>query len=579
MAYAIARIKKLKRSSLGGSEAHTARFRETPNADRNKKNIRFIGNQNSDETLDNLVIQKIGEQKRKIRPDAVYAVEILLTASPEYFRPDCPTQAGYYEADKVQAWLTASQQWLEENYSDRIVRAELHLDEATPHIHAYFVPLDEQRQLRAKHFFDGRQKMRQFQDSYSAATEHLGLERGIKGSKAQHQDIKDFYSIVNAGIEPNSKLSQSQMQAKAADRDRAQTRKHELERTAKALAQENERLQQLIFELEASKNQWLQQATLLRELALEDVAWQLGLNRDRNQANRWKGHGNIINIDGTKFYDFAPGSQKGGGGAIDLVMHVNNCDFKKAIAWLSDRFGESGVMRAAIARTKEEVIKAIQQQPIPQFTPPPEDSSQWLAVYNYLTQKRGLPESLVTAVYESGLVYADERKNAVFGMRTLTGEVMGAFVRGTVGQDNTFMGYAKGTKRADCWFYLRLGVQASSDESDEIKRVILCKSPIDTLSVAALEMEIHNGEPPDRTMYMAVDSPQSLPLEFLRTIKRIGVTFDNDELGNEAARAVKELLPQAQIVMPDESDWNQQLLATLEREQLEHKPRSLGLRR
>lgn len=497
MAYAIARIKKLKRSSLGGSEAHTARQRETPNADRNKKNIRFIGSQNSDETLDSLVIQKIGEQKRKIRPDAVYAVEILLTASPEYFRPDCPTQAGYYEADKVQAWLTASQQWLEENYSDRIVRAELHLDEATPHIHAYFVPLDEQRQLRAKHFFDGRQKMRQFQDSYSAATEHLGLERGIKGSKAQHQDIKDFYSIVNAGIEPNSRLTQSQMQAFAADRDRAQTRKQELERTAKALAQENERLQQRIQELEASKNQWLQQATLLRELALEDVVWQLGLDRDDNQANRWKGHGYIININGAKFYDFAPGSQKGGGGAIDLVMHVNNCDFKEAIAWLSDRFGESGVMRAAIARTQSEVIKIAQQQPRPEFAPPPTDSSQWLSVHSYLTKKRGLPNNLVTALFESGLLYADERKNAVFGMRSLSGEVMGAFVRGTVGEDNTFMGYAKGTKRAQSWFYIRLGVQVS----DEIERVILCKSPIDTLSVAALEMEIHNGEPPDRTMY------------------------------------------------------------------------------
>ncbi|QFS52989.1 MobV family relaxase [Nostoc sphaeroides] len=575
MAYAIARIKKLKRSSLGGSEAHTARQRETPNADRNKKNIRFIGNQNSDETLDSLVIQKIGEQKRKIRPDAVYAVEILLTASPEYFRPDCPTQAGYYEADKVQAWLTASQQWLEENYSDRIVRAELHLDEATPHIHAYFVPLDEQRQLRAKHFFDGRQKMRQFQDSYSAATEHLGLERGIKGSKAQHQDIKDFYSIVNAGIEPNSRLTQSQMQAKAADRDRAQTRKQELERTAKALAQENERLQQRIQELEASKNQWLQQATLLRELALEDVAWQLGLDRDGNQANRWKGHGYIINIDGPKFYDFAPGSQKGGGGAIDLVMHVNNCDFKKAIAWLSDRFGESGVMRAAIARTKEEVIKIVQQQSIQEFTPPAEDESQWLTVRSYLTRKRGLPENLVTALFESRLVYADERKNAVFGMRSLSGEVMGAFVRGTVGEDNTFMGYAKGTKRADSWFYLKLFGEAD----DDIERVILCKSPIDTLSVAALELKTHSGEPPVRTMYMAVDSPQSLPLEFLRKIKRIGVAFDNDALGDEAARAVKELLPQAKIVMPDQRDWNQQLLATLEREQLEHKPRSLGLRR
>ncbi|AUT04738.1 mobilization protein (plasmid) [Nostoc sp. CENA543] len=578
MAYAIARIKKLKRSNLAGSEAHTARERETPNADRSKKNIRFIGSNSSTETLDQLVIDKIGQQQRKIRPDAVYAVEILLTASPEYFRPDCPTKAGYYEADKVRAWLFASQQWLQDNYGSRIVRAELHLDEATPHIHAYFVPLDDNGQLRAKHFFDGRQKMRKFQDSYSAATEHLGLERGIKGSKAQHQDIKDFYSIVNAGIEPNSKLSQSQMQAKAADRDRAQTRKQELERTAKALAQENERLQQRIQELEASKNQWLQQATLLRELALEDVAWQLGLDRDHSQANRWKGHGHIINIDKSKFYDFAPGHQKGGGGAIDLVMHVNDCDFKKAISWLHDRFGESGVMRAAIAKTQQEVIEIAQKQPRPQFTPPAADDNQWLSVQNYLTKKRGLPNYLVSALKESGLLYADERKNVVFGMRTLTGEVMGAFVRGTVGEDNTFMGYAKGTKRSESWFYLRLGGE-DSDENDEIQRVILCKSPIDTLSVAALEIEIHDGVPPDRTMYLAVDSPQSLPLEFLRTIQRIGVTFDNDELGNEAAHAVKELLPQAQIVMPDEFDWNQQLLATLERERLEQKPRSRGLRR
>ena len=32
--------------------------------------------------------------------------------------------------------------------------------------------------------------------------------------------------------------------------------------------------------------------------------------------------------------------KKGGGGAIDLVIHVNKCDFKQAVAWLSERFGE-----------------------------------------------------------------------------------------------------------------------------------------------------------------------------------------------------------------------------------------------
>jgi hypothetical protein len=49
-----------------------------------------------------------------------------------------------------------------------------------------------------------------------------------------------------------------------------------------------------------------------------------------------------VNIDGSKFYDFAPEHSKGGGGAIDLVMHVNQCNFRQAVVWLHERFGESG---------------------------------------------------------------------------------------------------------------------------------------------------------------------------------------------------------------------------------------------
>jgi hypothetical protein len=53
-------------------------------------------------------------------------------------------------------------------------------------------------------------------------------------------------------------------------------------------------------------------------------------------------HGHIINIDGSKFYDFSPEHSKGGSGAIDLVMHVNQCNFRQAVVWLHERFGESG---------------------------------------------------------------------------------------------------------------------------------------------------------------------------------------------------------------------------------------------
>lgn len=37
MAYAIARLKKLKRGNISGSASHTARERETPNADPTQK--------------------------------------------------------------------------------------------------------------------------------------------------------------------------------------------------------------------------------------------------------------------------------------------------------------------------------------------------------------------------------------------------------------------------------------------------------------------------------------------------------------------------------------------------------------
>lgn len=105
MPYAIARIAKLKRGNLAGSASHSARQRYTPNADPTSHNIRFIGSDDPLEKLDALVLASIDEhkQKRKIRPDAVYCVELLLTASPEYFRPLDPSRSGHYDEERLKA--------------------------------------------------------------------------------------------------------------------------------------------------------------------------------------------------------------------------------------------------------------------------------------------------------------------------------------------------------------------------------------------------------------------------------------------------------------------------------------------
>ncbi|MEM9925041.1 MAG: MobV family relaxase [Cyanobacteria bacterium P01_D01_bin.50] len=587
MAYAIARVAKLKKANMVGSGAHTSRSKDTPNADPTKQNVRFIGDTNSSENLERIVLDKINQhkQKRKIRTDAVYCVEILLTASPEYFRPQDPTLGGYYEEDKVQSWLEASKKWLIEQYDDRVVRAELHLDEMTPHIHAYFVPLDEKGQLRCNHFFNGRQKMRAFQDSYHDAVAHLGLERGIKGSLAKHQDIKDFYRIVEEGkdLEVN-RLNQAQIKTKAVDRRIAEQKKSEMEATAKRLARDNEELQKRIIELEQSNQQLRYQlnrtVNQLRDLPLDDVAWHLGLIHDIKGTNRWKGHDCIINIDDSKFHDFAPGKNKGGGGAIDLVMHVNGCNFKQAIAWLNDRFGEEGMQRTVTHHAKIRASEIVEKEPAPQFIQPRASESQWDAVYNYLTIKRGLPENLVDYLHEQGIVYADEHQNAVFAMRSLEiGDInklglwtkntptpiVGAFLRGTRGENNSFMGYTIGTKRNQGWFYVGSGGQADSP----IQRVVLCKSPIDALSYLTLESQVLGKAPQQKTIFLVSDSTFNLPVTLLKDIPEVVAAYDNDSAGNQLSRDIQKLLPQTTIKQPSATDWNQELLELIRRLRLE----------
>jgi hypothetical protein len=548
MAYAIARLKKLKRGNISGSASHTARERETPNADPTQKNIRFIGSLDPEERLEDLALAKIGdsEQKRKIRTDAVYCVELLLSASPSYFRPNCPTQAGYYEPQKLDEWLEATHQWLADEYGNRIVRAELHLDEATPHIHAYFVPLDDHGQLRCNHFFDGRQKIQQFQDSYYQTMRLIGLERGIKGSRAKHQDIKDFYRIVEEGRDLEvDELSAAQLKAKAADRDRANQRKEEMEATAKALALDNEQLRRRIEQLEQDNQSIKKLTEWSTDLALDDVAWELGLWR---KGNEWVGGNHIINIDGSKFSDLAPGSHFEGNHAIDLVKHVNQCNQAQAIAWIGERFGEVGAKRAAMAHAQKVTADIIQTQPAPQFTPPIEDKANWSGVEHYLTQKRGIPSDCVQMLHNQGLVYADSKANVVFVMRDLNGKTKGAFLEGAV---NNFSGYELGTVRRDSWFYFTLGKKPNEQTST----VVLSFSPIDAISVAMLEYQV-KGIPENRTVYMAADDTSNLPVERLRNVAHVQVAFSQPTV----ARAVKELLPHSTQLKCESRDWNTQLI-------------------
>ncbi|MFS0519617.1 MobV family relaxase [Nostoc sp. UIC 10607] len=573
----ILRIEKLKTfGNVAGSDDHVTRNRETPNADPTKENVPLIRGEDS-RSLEEIVKQKISMLKHRPRKDAVLCTEMFLSASPEYFRPGDPSLSGQWSDSLMQQWAIASRDWLSQNYGSKCVRAELHLDESTPHIHAFIVPLNE-KTGRVSHdaMFGGRGgqgriKLSKLQDSYAAALAPLGIERGVKGSKATHTKVKEYYQAVNSepltAVITNNQLaptpfesarsyvariqSDDQFQAinhQLADRSFMAERLFRAEQRARDSEKERQQLEKRVQLLESQTQE-------MRDLPLEEVAWELGLH---NSQGKWKGHGHIINIDGPKFYDFAPEQQKGSGGAIDLVMHVNQCNLRQAVVWLHERFGEAGAERAAIAFAKTVAAEIIQLEPCDKFRLPVEDKTKWSSVCNYLTQKRGIPENFVEVLHNRGLVYADDQQNAVFVMRNLGEEpqAIGAFLRGTRGENNTFKGYEKGTKRREGWFYFHLGGQPT----DPAERLVLCKSPIDTISFAMLEYLVKGDVPLKRTLFLAIDRPNTLPVEQLQHIFNVQVALDSSELGNADARAIKQLLPQAKRNKCFARDWNQELV-------------------
>ncbi|MGL5831655.1 MAG: MobV family relaxase, partial [Waterburya sp.] len=391
MPHAIARIAKLKSGSVGASGQHTRRARETLNANPEIANIRFIGQPDSPDlpSLETIVRARIGDQT--IRKNGVLCVEMLLTASPEYFRPNDPSKAGYYEPEKLADFQQSVHSWLDQEYGDRIVRAELHLDESTPHVHAYLVPLDERGKLNCRGLFGGREKLSQFQDSYANALSPLGLERGIKGSRAKHTTVKQYYAAVTKT--PDLTLDKTTIEHQLADRQRVIKEKEQALITAKLLSRDKEELQQRLnqaeikiktqaLELTNWKNKYADIANKVRDLPLKDVAYELGLEADPKDKHKWQNEQHIINITGSKFYDWK--QMKGGGGAIDLVMHVNECDYKQSVAWLNERMGEGAAIEAVTYKTRE----IIRTEPVQEFVPPVPEQSKWLCVKQYLTRTR-----------------------------------------------------------------------------------------------------------------------------------------------------------------------------------------------
>jgi hypothetical protein len=187
MAYAIMRTKKLKSTgSIISSGRHNERLIKTPNADEKINNIILIGEK------EKTYLEYFKEKTKdvKIRKNAVYAIECFMSVSPE--------AKFLNNKDKILEWANDSVNWAKKEFGEtNIVKAHLHLDETTPHIHVFIVPMYKEK-LNAKKFIGGhKSRLSDLQTTYHEAVKQYGLERGLEGSKAKHKDVKKYYTALN----------------------------------------------------------------------------------------------------------------------------------------------------------------------------------------------------------------------------------------------------------------------------------------------------------------------------------------------------------------------------------------------
>ena len=222
MTFAILRTAKLKgRAALIGRAAHHLRSHPVPNADSTRSNVtswKGTARQLADE-----VLRRTEPLMR--RKDAVQAIEVLLTASPEWW-----SQHG--GAGEPRDFARVAKTWLTEQFgAGNVVAVGMHMDERTPHVWAVVTPITPDGRLAASTWLDGPRRMSAMQDSWAAAARPLGLVRGVERASGSHISTRLFYAA--AGGAPGAVAAiEREMRTRA---KRAREKAEEAERRAEEI--------------------------------------------------------------------------------------------------------------------------------------------------------------------------------------------------------------------------------------------------------------------------------------------------------------------------------------------------------
>lgn len=293
MTYGIVRTKKLSSfGSIKASAEHTFRERLTKNADPERTGLNYGIGPRSAEGVMNAVKKRL--ESVKVSGDSVLCVEYFVGASPEFFEKSKPEQVEAFFADSLK-------EIRRKHGKKNVIAGDIQLDELTPHLVVYVVPIVEKlaegtrkrsvkttkeelettgkktkiievankasQYLGAKTFFGTRELMRLLQDEFHQNVfQKYALTRGkpVEKTAAIHQEVQRYHRTLQPKIKDAERIISQAAVIKKEQADK----ESELGALASKLAQWKKDLEAWVKRLE------LQRDSLIEAFAILPVSLQ-----------------------------------------------------------------------------------------------------------------------------------------------------------------------------------------------------------------------------------------------------------------------------------------------------------------
>lgn len=282
--------------------------------------------------------------------------------------------------------------------------------------------------------------------------------------------------------------------------------------------------------------------------------------RQTDLASMLRSQGETLRRSGSE-YEWKDGSQKvtirgnlwyhqyeqTGGDAIDFVRRFYNKTYPEAMDYLL-----GGCIGALT------VSSPVQKRTAVPFEIP-EKNDNMRRAYAYLMNRRGIDREIINAFAHRQMIYESSKyHNVVFVGYDTNGKAVHASLRGT-GGESTFKGNAPGSTP-----------EYSFHWTGQSEKLFLFEAPIDMLSYISM-----NKDGWQKHSYAACCGVgERVALQMINdnpNITMVCLCLDNDDAGQTATKRIADKLftqgIQAEILVPNHKDWNEDLLYPTESEE------------